>query len=414
MRRAATAATPGVGRDRQHAPGRGRAVPTASSARSSAPRRRPRPGRHRRTDARPRPARHLERYGAVLGAERHRHRLVVGDACCRTVTGDDVVRLPPATRRAARHRRRGGGRPAPRPSARLDHWHRCPHANVPGATYPREAAGARRWRVATKRLGTGVRRAPRSRPAAAALRPGRARGAAHLRPGDPRPRRVVGRGARRAGVPPAVLVDDRTGAVVQDLDLVEQIDRVVCDNDNDMTQLDLPCTHDFAAHRARSGQPVRGRQRRLRPGRRRVDVLPADRRPRPDPAARRRRGRPPQPVVDRALLRPVPARRVLPATPNAFWNGVGMFYGEGFASADDVVGHEMTHGVIEHTLGPLLLGPVRCDERVARRRHGRDRRPPAPEPERLPAQLDASARTCRSARVRSMQGPRRGSGSPPP
>ena len=34
--------------------------------------------------------------------------------------------------------------------------------------------------------------------------------------------------------------------------------------------------------------------------------------------------------------------------PNAFWNGVGMFYGQGFASADDVVGHEMTHGVISH------------------------------------------------------------------
>ena len=33
---------------------------------------------------------------------------------------------------------------------------------------------------------------------------------------------------------------------------------------------------------------------------------------------------------------------------NAFWNGVGMFYGQGFASADDVVGHEMTHGVISH------------------------------------------------------------------
>ena len=25
-----------------------------------------------------------------------------------------------------------------------------------------------------------------------------------------------------------------------------------------------------------------------------------------------------------------------------------MFYGQGYASADDVVGHEMTHGVIEH------------------------------------------------------------------
>jgi bacillolysin len=33
---------------------------------------------------------------------------------------------------------------------------------------------------------------------------------------------------------------------------------------------------------------------------------------------------------------------------NAFWNGSQMFYGKGFAGADDVVGHEMTHGVISH------------------------------------------------------------------
>jgi bacillolysin len=33
---------------------------------------------------------------------------------------------------------------------------------------------------------------------------------------------------------------------------------------------------------------------------------------------------------------------------NAFWNGQQMVYGEGFASADDVVGHEMTHGVTNH------------------------------------------------------------------
>ena len=32
---------------------------------------------------------------------------------------------------------------------------------------------------------------------------------------------------------------------------------------------------------------------------------------------------------------------------NAFWNGTQMFYGDGFAVADDVVGHEMTHGVID-------------------------------------------------------------------
>jgi len=35
--------------------------------------------------------------------------------------------------------------------------------------------------------------------------------------------------------------------------------------------------------------------------------------------------------------------------PNAFWDGTKMVYGGGFASADDVVAHELTHGVTEHT-----------------------------------------------------------------
>jgi len=33
---------------------------------------------------------------------------------------------------------------------------------------------------------------------------------------------------------------------------------------------------------------------------------------------------------------------------NAFWNGSQMVYGDGYASAEDVVGHEMTHGVTEN------------------------------------------------------------------
>ncbi|BCJ78131.1 hypothetical protein CS0771_76750 [Catellatospora sp. IY07-71] len=36
---------------------------------------------------------------------------------------------------------------------------------------------------------------------------------------------------------------------------------------------------------------------------------------------------------------------------NAFWNGKGMTFGPGFASADDVIGHELSHGVTEHTSG---------------------------------------------------------------
>jgi len=33
---------------------------------------------------------------------------------------------------------------------------------------------------------------------------------------------------------------------------------------------------------------------------------------------------------------------------NAFWNGSQMVYGQGYSQADDVVGHEMTHGVTEY------------------------------------------------------------------
>lgn len=34
---------------------------------------------------------------------------------------------------------------------------------------------------------------------------------------------------------------------------------------------------------------------------------------------------------------------------NAFWNGTQMVYGQGYSSADDVVAHEMTHGVTQFT-----------------------------------------------------------------
>lgn len=38
---------------------------------------------------------------------------------------------------------------------------------------------------------------------------------------------------------------------------------------------------------------------------------------------------------------------------NAFWNGQQMVYGQGYAVADDVVGHELTHGVTQFTSGLL-------------------------------------------------------------
>lgn len=34
---------------------------------------------------------------------------------------------------------------------------------------------------------------------------------------------------------------------------------------------------------------------------------------------------------------------------NAFWDGTAMYFGDGFAAADDVVGHELTHGLTSNT-----------------------------------------------------------------
>jgi bacillolysin len=52
----------------------------------------------------------------------------------------------------------------------------------------------------------------------------------------------------------------------------------------------------------------------------------------------------------RSTTRYCPDASVCPY-PNANWTGKGMVYGKGFASADDVVGHELSHGVTEHTSG---------------------------------------------------------------
>lgn len=38
---------------------------------------------------------------------------------------------------------------------------------------------------------------------------------------------------------------------------------------------------------------------------------------------------------------------------NAFWSGTQMVYGKGYSLADDVVGHELTHGVTDYTSGLL-------------------------------------------------------------
>ena len=69
------------------------------------------------------------------------------------------------------------------------------------------------------------------------------------------------------------------------------------------------------------------------------------------------RRRPHCPDRQRPRRRPQAAldHRLLPAgdcpLDNAFWSGDQMVYGAGYTSADDVVAHELAHGVIQHTAG---------------------------------------------------------------
>nr|MBA2569820.1 M4 family metallopeptidase [Chloroflexota bacterium] len=51
----------------------------------------------------------------------------------------------------------------------------------------------------------------------------------------------------------------------------------------------------------------------------------------------------------KSTVRYCPNSANCPNFQNAFWDGQQMAYGAGFASADDVVGHELSHGVTDHT-----------------------------------------------------------------
>ena len=120
-------------------------------------------------------------------------------------------------------------------------------ASVPRATYPSGAARHEALAVAAKRLGPGDAAELTAGPPQRRLYDPAALGVP--RTSDPT---THARGVWWVEVSagPALhrllLVDDRTGAVVQDLDLVEQLNGVVCDDHNFTDQLDLPCTTDIA------------------------------------------------------------------------------------------------------------------------------------------------------------------------
>jgi hypothetical protein len=153
----------------------------------------------------------------------------------------------------------------------------------------------------------------------------------------------------------AILVDDRTGSVVLDLDLAEQVNRVVCNDHNFMDKLDLPCTSRFA--RTEHGGPSKVRDVNdafvlagvVSRFYRRIGGIDLTRMLGVDEGHH---------LSLSSTVRYCSA--FLPAADcpyaNAFWNGIGMFYGQGYASADDVVGHEMTHGVIQHNADLFYWG----------------------------------------------------------
>ena len=161
------------------------------------PRRHPhhvRPGRRARP---PRPVRRRGRCRRPGHPAGRRHRHPERDRRRRR----QVHRAPP---RSPGDRGSGRGRPASRPAARLGDRVGVPRLRARRDVPERRRRAQEALAVAAKRLGPGSRVTLTADPTGPeALGPGGARRAAHGRPDDPRPRRVVGRGARRPGVPPA-------------------------------------------------------------------------------------------------------------------------------------------------------------------------------------------------------------------
>jgi len=149
-----------------------------------------------------------------------------------------------------------------------------------------------------------------------------------------------------------VLVDDRTGAVLLDVDDQQSVlDRVVCDRAN-VRGAETTCTSGFARTEGGAASGVADVNAAFLHAGETSDfyaqVAGVD--------------------LTQLLGVNVGGQPKLAATvrfcrttgscpyANAFWNGTQMFYGAGYAGADDVVGHEMTHGVIDRNADLFYWG----------------------------------------------------------
>ncbi|WP_395658712.1 M4 family metallopeptidase [Nocardioides sp.] len=147
------------------------------------------------------------------------------------------------------------------------------------------------------------------------------------------------------GIRRLVLVDVRSGAVLMNLDTIEGIDRVICDAANGPVASESPCSSGFARTEGGPASGVNDVNKAFEyagavsdfyaaiGGIDLTQVLGID-----------------VGGVQKlaSTVRFCYASRPCPYA-NAFWNGHQMYYGDGYASADDVVGHEMTHGIVDHS-----------------------------------------------------------------
>lgn len=157
-----------------------------------------------------------------------------------------------------------------------------------------------------------------------------------------------------------VLVDARTGAIPLQLDLIAHANRVVCDRKNQADKSDLgqDCRPSYARAEGQgpAGSPVDVDQAYDYAGQTITffrDTLGVDLTALlgVDTGDGKRL---------RSTVRYCPGNTLCSAAQgnlfdNAFWNGRGVYYGQGWAQANDIVAHEITHGVTEKTARLLYL-----------------------------------------------------------
>ena len=277
---------------------------------------------------------HLARYGAAFGLTKASELVVRDDV--HSVSGQDVVRFQQEIDSAPVI----GGQVVVslRPDRQLssvlstlsDAW-ALPSASVSVADAELTAARAAARSADAEGLVTTSQGRAVWDPSVFGSR-GRARGVWQFEVGD-------GAAVRRL-----VLVDDTTGRVLVDLDQVEHLDRVICDRNN-VRGTAAACTSGFARTEGQAATGI-------------ADVDAAyDHAGAVSTAYQQIAG---IDLTDKLGINVGGVKKLAStvrfcyptgqgACPyaNAFWNGTQMFYGADFAVADDVVGHEMTHGVID-------------------------------------------------------------------